>query len=58
MRGDAYRDLGRVLLASERRAEAVTALIEAKRLYELKGNVVSAGGVDVVLAELASSTRS
>jgi peptidoglycan biosynthesis protein MviN/MurJ (putative lipid II flippase) len=47
-----------VLLASEGGAEAVTALVEAKRLYELKGNVVSAASVDVLLADLASSTRS
>jgi class 3 adenylate cyclase/tetratricopeptide (TPR) repeat protein len=58
IRGDAHRDLGRVLLESGRQAEAVTALLEAKRLYEQKGNVVSAASVEVVLADLASSTRS
>jgi len=57
MRGDAHRDLGRVLRESGRRAEAVGAFAEARRLYDEKGSVVSAASVDAELAELASPTR-
>ena len=42
LRGDARSDLGEVLALARRPAEAASALEKAHRLYEQKGNVVSA----------------
>ena len=39
--GDALTDLAEVLVSSERRGEAATALEQAVRLYDLKGNTIS-----------------
>jgi DNA-binding SARP family transcriptional activator len=51
--GDALVDLAEILTVSERPDEAADALAEAVRLYERKGNVVSAAKARSFLAELA-----
>jgi len=51
-RADALLDLSHVLEASRRGGEAVTAAAEALRLYEAKGNVISAAATRLRLDEL------
>jgi DNA-binding SARP family transcriptional activator/tetratricopeptide (TPR) repeat protein len=52
LRGDALLDLGEVLVAIGRRAAAVGPIEKALRLYEQKGNVVSASAARKRLAEI------
>jgi hypothetical protein len=51
-RADALLDLSYVLEASRRGDESVTAASEALRLYERKGNVISAAATRLRLDEL------
>jgi tetratricopeptide (TPR) repeat protein len=53
--GDAYADLGEVLLLAGKPDEAATALEQALDRYKRKGNVVSAQRVQARLAELPES---
>jgi tetratricopeptide (TPR) repeat protein len=55
-RGDTLMDLADVLRVVGRRDEAATAVAEAQRLYERKGNAVSGAKAAALLAEL-SATR-
>ncbi|MDQ2980866.1 MAG: AAA family ATPase [Actinomycetota bacterium] len=52
LRGDALLDLAEVLDLAERLDEAAPVIAEALRLYEQKGNIVSAGKAHELLAEL------
>lgn len=52
MQGDAYADLGEVLLLGARPDEAAAALEQALDRYERKGNLVSAGRVRARLTDL------
>ena len=54
---DAIADLGEVLLHAGRAHEAATAARESIRLYELKGNVASAGALRARLAESQADSR-
>ena len=54
---DAIADLGEVLLRAGRAREAATAARESIRLYELKGNVASAGALRARLAESQADSR-
>ena len=51
--GDALTDLAEVLVSSERRGEAATALEQAVRLYDLKGNTISVARTRARLKSLA-----
>jgi tetratricopeptide (TPR) repeat protein len=51
MRGDALLDLGEVLVTAGRPREADMSLREAVRVYECKGNVVSAARARALLAD-------
>jgi tetratricopeptide (TPR) repeat protein len=53
--GDAYADLGEVLILGDDPVEAAAALRQALDRYERKGNVVSAGRTRARLADLAAS---
>jgi class 3 adenylate cyclase/tetratricopeptide (TPR) repeat protein len=53
LRGDALLDLAEVLDLAERLDEGAPVIAEALRLYEQKGNVVSAGKAHELLAGLA-----
>ncbi len=55
MHGQALMDLGGVLRLAGRGSEAVTAVREALRLYERKGNAVAAGQARALQAELLAS---
>jgi class 3 adenylate cyclase/tetratricopeptide (TPR) repeat protein len=57
-RGDALLDLAEVLDLAERLDEAAPLIAEALRLYEQKGNIVSAGKAHELLAELREQTPS
>jgi class 3 adenylate cyclase/tetratricopeptide (TPR) repeat protein len=57
-RGNACRDLGRVLAAASKPSEAERAFAEAIHLYELKGDVVSARRARELVAELRCGTQS
>jgi tetratricopeptide (TPR) repeat protein len=57
-RGDALLDLAEVLDLAERFDEAAPLIAEALRLYEQKGNIVSAGKAHELLAELREQTPS
>jgi tetratricopeptide (TPR) repeat protein len=56
-RGDVLMDLAEVLRLAGRPADAIVPLREARRLYEQKGDVVSAGKACALLADLESSAR-
>ena len=56
MHGDAHMDLAEVLVLSGRSAEAAAALEEAARLFERKGDVVSAGRARMKLESLSASS--
>ena len=58
LRGDALLDLGEVLAATADRAAAGAATAEALRLYEQKGNVVSAAAARRRLTQLENDARS
>ena len=51
---DAQLALAEVLRRADRPAEAASALEEAARLFELKGNIVSAAKARVMLEELSA----
>jgi tetratricopeptide (TPR) repeat protein len=53
--GDALMALADVLCLAERPAEAIPVIKEALRLFEQKGNVVSAGKARSLVAELPST---
>jgi predicted ATPase len=53
---DALVDLAEVLLVLEQPAEAASALDEALELYEAKGNIVSAGGIRLLVKELIAGS--
>jgi predicted ATPase len=53
--GDTLVDLADVLRVAGRRDEATTALAKAARLYERKGNLVSAAKVAALLAEFTTT---
>ena len=55
--GDALMGLAEILRLAGRPEEALGALEEAMRLYERKGNVVSAGKARALLADLESTAR-
>ncbi len=55
MRGDAYMDLAEVVLLAARPKEAADSLEEAIRLYEEKGNLVSAERARESLAAIAAT---
>ena len=52
VQGDAYADLGEVLILAGKTEDAVAALEQAHERYERKGNIVSAQRVQARLAEL------
>jgi tetratricopeptide (TPR) repeat protein len=52
MQGDAYLDLGEVLVLAGRPDEAVAALEQAIERYERKGNLVSSRRAQTHLAEI------
>jgi tetratricopeptide (TPR) repeat protein len=58
LRGDALLDLAEALDLAERPDEAAPVIAEALRLYEQKGNIVSAGKAHDLLAELREKTPS
>ena len=58
LHGDALLDLGRVLRLSARTAEAAEVVDSAARLYQQKGNVVSARNAEVILRDLGATTLS
>ena len=49
--------LGEVLVESDSRAEATEALLEATRLYEAKGNLVSVSSSRALLDELRARSH-
>jgi class 3 adenylate cyclase/tetratricopeptide (TPR) repeat protein len=55
MQGDAYMDLGEVLLLSGKREEALAVLEYAVDRYERKGNLVSTGRAQERLAEISEA---
>jgi predicted HTH domain antitoxin len=55
MQGDAYMDLGEVLLLSGKREEALAVLEYAVDRYERKGNLVSTGRAQARLAEISEA---
>jgi len=55
MRGNALMDFGEVMGLAGRASEAVTAVAQALRLYERKGNTVAAGQARAVHAGLLAS---
>jgi len=55
LRGDALMALAEVLRTAQRPEEAVPLIGEALRLYEQKGNVVSAGRARSLLDELVAN---
>jgi class 3 adenylate cyclase/tetratricopeptide (TPR) repeat protein len=57
LRGEASMDLAEVLRLAGRTAEALEALDEAARLFEMKGNSVSAGRARAARAEMAAAPR-
>ena len=58
LRGDALLDLAEVLVAAGRPAAAVPAIEKALRLYERKGNVVSASAARARLTQIREATQS
>jgi class 3 adenylate cyclase/tetratricopeptide (TPR) repeat protein len=58
LRGDALLDLAEVLDLAGRPDDAAPVIAEALRLYEQKGNIVSAGKAHELLAELREKTLS
>jgi tetratricopeptide (TPR) repeat protein len=58
LHGDALTDLAQVLLLAGRNLEAATARERALRLYERKGNLVSAGRARALLANLRDTVTS
>jgi tetratricopeptide (TPR) repeat protein len=57
VQADALVDFAVTMRTLGRQQEALRALTEALRLYEAKGNIVSAGAVRPLLAELGTPTR-
>ncbi|HEX9350192.1 MAG TPA: adenylate/guanylate cyclase domain-containing protein [Gaiellaceae bacterium] len=58
LRGDTLLDLAEVLDLAERLDKAAPVIAEARRFYEQKGNIVSAGKAHELLAELREKTPS
>jgi hypothetical protein len=58
MQGDAYLDLGEVLVLAARPDEAVAALEQAIERYERKGNLVSTRHAQARLAEINAARAS
>jgi len=56
-RGDVLMDLAEVLRLAGRPEDAIVPLRAAQRLYEQKGDIVSAGKACALLADLESATR-
>jgi len=56
-KGNARYDLALVLIAANRRGEALEALDEARSLYEQKGHIVGMARVDDMRAELGATLR-
>ena len=57
VQADALVDFAATMRAFARDQAALSALTEALRLYELKGNVTSAGAIRPLLAELHTPAR-
>jgi tetratricopeptide (TPR) repeat protein len=57
LQGEAWMDLAEVLALAGRAKEAVDALDEAIRLFEAKGNVVSAARARAARAEVTAASR-